>query len=162
MSTPKNHHFIPKVYLKEFANYQQHLYQLYKSHKNISIKSTSQICYKPNYFKLSSLEEHFPKNVNDLYHIEKTTFAKHENAYSKLVKKITHPSLSYITISKYEVEYFLEILLTFKRRGPIYRQEIISTLQRKVMKFNSCSIELTNGCGNNGIRKLNWYCSPIP
>lgn len=38
MNTPQNHHFIPKVYLKEFANRKKELFQLSKGYSKTSIK----------------------------------------------------------------------------------------------------------------------------
>lgn len=125
MNAPKNHHFIPKVYLKEFANYKKELFQLSKSYSKISIKSISNICYRPNYFKLSSLDSIYQKEVQDVNHIELNAFKRQENLHSKLLKKVTRAALNSIEVSRNEAEYFLEILMTFKRRGPIYRKELI-------------------------------------
>lgn len=125
MSTPKNHHFIPKIYLKAFANHQQQLFQLVKGHPNISPKTISQICYHLDYFKLSSLNGDLLDKINDLNHIEKNTFSIQENGYAKLLKKLTHPASNYFFVDRMDVEKFLETLITFKRRGPLYREEMI-------------------------------------
>lgn len=125
MNAPKNHHYITKVYLKEFANYKKELFQLSKGYPKLSIKSISKICYKPNYFKLSSLDDVYQKEVKSVHHIELNAFKKQENSYAKLLKKVTHSALNSIVVSRNEAEYFIEILMTFKRRSPIYRKEII-------------------------------------
>jgi len=125
MNAPKKHHFIPKVYLKEFANSKTELFQLSKDYSKISIKSISKICYKPYYFKLSSLDSVYQRDVKNVNHIELNAFKRQENLYSKLLKKLTHAALNSVVVSRHEAEYFIEILMTFKRRGPIYRKEII-------------------------------------
>jgi len=126
MSTPKNHHFVPEVYLKEFANSLKQIFSLRKKTSNINIKTVGQICYKPNYFKFHSNDYLTIHNINDHYYIEKNVFKKHENSFPKLVKKVTEPSISATTVSKSELAFFFEILITIKKRNPTYRERIIS------------------------------------
>lgn len=132
MSIPKDHHFVPKVYLKEFANSQKQLYQLIKGNTNISIKSIGQICYKPHYFKFHLSDSLILQKIKDPNYIEKNVFKKQENLYPKLVKKITFPYLSSHSLLKSETFFFLETLITIKRRNPTYREQIIEFFKKHV------------------------------
>ncbi len=98
MSTPQKHHFVPEVYMKSFADSQKRVYQLRKGQKKITQKSIGQIGYQWNLFKINSPETLIFNKIKDPYHIEKVAFKKHENNYSKLLKKVTHS-----TIKKYRV-----------------------------------------------------------
>jgi Protein of unknown function (DUF4238) len=126
MSTPKNHHYVPKCYLKEFANSQANFYQILKGKDNIVIKNISQVCYLPNFYKLNPGENLSFTDIKDLNHIEKNYFKKQENIYSKLLKKISYPSIDSLTINKSELLYFLEILMTIKRRNPFYKSFLVN------------------------------------
>lgn len=132
MSTPTNHHFVPEVYLKEFANSQKQLFSLRKKFPKVTVKTVAQVCYKPNYFKLHSKDNLTLYNIKDHYHIEKSVFKKHENSYPKLVKKVTQPSISATNISKSELALFFEILITIKKRNPTYRERVISDYKNYV------------------------------
>ncbi len=132
MSNPKDHHFVPKVYLKEFSNSQKQIFQVIKEYSNISIKSIGQVCYKPYYFKLHSSDNLLLRKIKDQNHIEKNVFKEQENLYPKLLKKITFPSLSSLLLNKSEVLFFLEILITIKRRNPTYREQIIQDFKKHV------------------------------
>ncbi len=132
MSTPKDHHYLPKVYLKEFSNSQKQLFQIIKGQKTISLKSIGQVCYEPDYFKFSSKENLLLHNIDDVYHIEKNAFKKQENSYSNHLKKITFPSLTSVEVKKSELLSFLETLITIKRRNPTYRKEIIKSYKEYI------------------------------
>lgn len=125
MSDPIKHHYVPKAYLKEFSNSQKNLFQKIKGDEIVSIKSIGQVCYKLNYFQLHLADSLFLEKLKDQYHIEKNVFKKQENQYPKLVRKFTHPSLRAFATSKSDALFFLEILLTIKRRNPKYRDKII-------------------------------------
>lgn len=132
MNNPRNHHFIPQVYLKEFSNSEKKLFQLKKGYKKISNKSVAQICYEADYFKVNSKDILSFHKLEDQYHIEKNIFKKQENAYPKLLRKITFPSLESFLLKKSDVLFFLEILITIKRRNPIYRNQIINLYKKHV------------------------------
>ena len=125
MNNPKNHHFVPEVYLKEFSNSLKQLFQLKKDYKKMSIKSVGQVCYELNYFKVNSKDNLLLHKLKDQYHIEKNVFKKQENTYPKLLKKVTFPTLSFLSIQKSDALFFLEFLITIKRRNPFYRKHII-------------------------------------
>lgn len=132
MSIPTNHHFVPKVYLKEFANSQKQIFQRSKERNHIASKNISQICYKPNYFKLHQKGNLFLSKIKDQNHIEKNVFRKQENLYLKLLKKLTFSSLLLPNLSKSEVTLLLETLITIKRRNPIYRKQVIQDFKEHV------------------------------
>jgi hypothetical protein len=118
MNNLENHHFVPEVYLKEFSNSQKQFFHLRKGASKQNNRTVAQVCYKLNYFKLHSKDNLMLYNIQDQYHIEKNVFKKHENRYPKLLKKVTQPSLTSITVSKSEVALFLEILITIIKRNP--------------------------------------------
>ena len=132
MSTPGKHHFVPEVYLKEFSNSQKQLSHLKKGFSKITNKTIAQVCYKLDYFKLHSQDNLLLYKLNDYYHIEKNVFKKHENRYFKLLKRLTHPALTLVSVSKSEVILFIEILTTIKRRNPTYREQSISNYKNYV------------------------------
>lgn len=63
--------------------------------------------------------------LSDPYHIEKSVFKRHENQYPKLLRKVTRPAVSSVTVSKSDLTLFFEILVTIQKRNPTYRQKII-------------------------------------
>lgn len=132
MNNPKNHHFVPEVYLKEFANSGKQFFQLKKDYKTISPRSVGQVCYQPYYFKVNSKDNLLLHKLEDQYHIEKNVFKKQENAYPKLLKKVKFSALSFVPLKKSDVIFFLEILITIKRRNPIYRKQIIDQYKEYV------------------------------
>lgn len=152
MSSPKDHHFVPKVYLKEFSNSHKQLFQILKGYSNISVKSIGQVCYKPYYFRLNSNDRFFLHKIEDQNYIEKNVFKKQENSYQKLLKKITFPSLSSLLLNKSEVILFLETLITIKKRNPTYREQIIKELKEYIIsdhfkKQAEIGIELSKKVG---------------
>jgi hypothetical protein len=124
MSTnePIDQHYIPKVYLKAFANAQKVLYQLKKNHHKVTQTTVSKICYSPHYFTIQREETKQMHQIKDAYHIEKNAFKKQENRYEKLLKKFSVPHLSNYLISRSEAREFLDILTTIKRRNPAVRK----------------------------------------
>jgi hypothetical protein len=132
MSTPKDHHYVPKVYLREFSNSQQQLFQVLKGKQKISIKSVSQVCYLSNYFKLHSLGSSLTYGIKDHHHIEKNVFRKQENNYPKLVKKVTFPSFTKCMLKTSEAFLLLETLMMIKRRNPTYRAYIIQSYKEYI------------------------------
>ena len=74
MNNPINHHYVPQVYLKAFADSKKKLYQLKMRYRKITQKSIAQICYEPNYFLIQKDETKLFNKVTDPYHIEKVFF----------------------------------------------------------------------------------------
>jgi len=125
MSNPVDQHYVPKTYLKSFANLQKVIYQVKREYRKISQTTISKICYEPNYFTIRREETKLLNKIADPFHIEKNAFKKQENNYGKILKKITLASLKETQISRTEVRSFLEILITIKRRNPTVRKVLM-------------------------------------
>jgi hypothetical protein len=132
MSTPGKHHYVPQAYLRPFADHQEKFYQYRKQYGKIAQKGIVQICYERDYFKIKREETKQVNGISDPYHIEKKAFQKGENAYGKLLKRFMATSLHPFTVPKTEVEAFLEVLITIKRRNPTVRQLLSNTLKEYV------------------------------
>jgi hypothetical protein len=148
MSNPINHHYVPQVYLKSFANSEKKVYQLKKSDKIISQRSISQICSEPNYFTIQKEETKLLNQITDPYYIEKHSFKKHENLYGRILKKLTSPSLNLLRLPRTEIMTFIEILVTIKRRNPTVKKMLMQNFlsyvnSEKFVKDMQPGIELS-------------------
>ncbi len=70
MSTPTNHHYVPKCYLKHISC-KKSFYLLDKKYKHTSPATPKGVCYIPNYFKISREENLLFNSINDPYYIER-------------------------------------------------------------------------------------------
>ncbi len=61
-------------------------------------------------------------NITDPYHIERERFKKHENEYENLLSELLSVQNYPIQFSIEKIEFFLEILITIKRRNPSIRK----------------------------------------
>lgn len=53
---PIKHHYVPKAYLKQFANTDAQFFQIRKHYEDISLKHISQVCDNKDYFKIQYSE----------------------------------------------------------------------------------------------------------
>ena len=135
MSDPINQHYVPKTYLKSFANSQKILYQFKRRYRKISQTTISKICYEPNYFTIQREETKLLNQIKDSFFIEKNSFKKHENNYEAILKKLVIASINQFQLTKTEVRSFLEILITIKRRNPAIRN-ILTDNYRQYLNEN--------------------------
>jgi hypothetical protein len=124
MNQPIAHHYVPKVYLKAFADQRRHFFQLRKKYRRISRKSISQVCYTPDQFKIQRDETKLIHGISDPLYIEKHLFARHENAYGRLLEQLLNPGFADFAVEQDDIRLFLEILVTIKRRNPTIRKRM--------------------------------------
>ena len=62
MSDPKNHHYVPECYLKEFAPTHSKLLQVYdlEFKKAAPSKTPAKVCYSYEYFKIKHEDVRVP------------------------------------------------------------------------------------------------------
>ncbi|CCH02007.1 hypothetical protein FAES_4007 [Fibrella aestuarina BUZ 2] len=125
MNPPKNQHYLPQVYLKQFVNSQHKLYTLViKAHarapqaKEASPKSTG--C-APDYFTLTSEQSQRRLGITDPYIVEKRYNAVAENKYGRLIPRLLKKPES---ITGEEAYNLLFSLLSFKHRNPVHRYAV--------------------------------------
>ncbi len=94
---PKKHHFVPQVYLRNFTDgaklYVLDVGKVQKGYREAPIqKSTSQICYFENYYRINSElgNSQFRLDAYDALYIELQVFKQLENRYPKNSRKSFH------------------------------------------------------------------------
>lgn len=123
MSTPKQHHYVPKVYLKSFADEAGNLFAYNKLYRSCKKTNISNVCYALNYFTVSKEETQLIHKVEDINYIEKEVFRKQENAYRQLLHTIIDPPYTH-EIAVGQAAQFMEVLINIKRRNPSMKQSL--------------------------------------
>ena len=67
---PIKHHYVPRVYLKRFADHNNQFYLFSKQYKGISEKNISQVGYRIYYFKIQRETTKVLQGIEDEYYIE--------------------------------------------------------------------------------------------
>ncbi|MGJ1485993.1 DUF4238 domain-containing protein [Sphingobacterium multivorum] len=129
---PINHHYVPRVYLKQFANNDSRFYQLCKQYRGISEKHVSQVCYVKDYFKILMEESKLFKGIIDDYYVEKNAFILQENSLPALISLITQERESLFEIDQSQLEILIGTLVTIKRRNPSVRDALTRAVRKEV------------------------------
>ena len=122
ISTNINSHIVPETYLKHFTDSSNQLWRYkIKSKFPSKIKQAfpSQVCYKPNYFRIENKNVLTSLDINDKDYIEKEAFKKYENNYNNILAKITSHS-SCIPAS--EAPILINTLINIKARNSAIRK----------------------------------------
>lgn len=128
---PINHHYVPRVYLKQFANSDSRFYQLCKQYRGVSEKHVSQVCYVKDYFKILREESKLFKGIVDDYYIEKNAFTLQENSLPTLISLISQEQESLFEIERSQLEILIGTLVTIKRRNPIVRDALTRAVRKE-------------------------------
>ncbi|MBB2950165.1 DUF4238 domain-containing protein [Sphingobacterium sp. JUb56] len=129
---PIDHHYVPRVYLKRFVDEDNYFHQLCKQYRSISRKTTRQVCYEKNYFKIQREESKIIRGISDDYYIEKNAFTSQENSYSDLADLISQKQEVSFKMTRSQLELLLATLVTIKRRNPTTRDSLTNTLKKDV------------------------------
>lgn len=125
---PRKHHYIPECYLKGFGNAQKQFYRRSKKYSKTSICSPAQVGYEINLFTIKNDETLALNGLSDLNYIERFSFKKQENNYSKILLKIAKKSDFPLKVEKECYNLFIETLITIKRRNPTTKDILIKSL----------------------------------
>ena len=120
MSTPQNHHFVPKVYLERFAADKSGI--IYKLNKNIHRAyakpvNISGVCYEKNLYRLFSDYYKDLHGIEDENYIEKNSFWYEKEILRNLFDIMTKQEIIYRT----DYTEILKIIVSIKRRNPVMR-----------------------------------------
>lgn len=124
MVTPKkiNSHIVPETYLKHFTDHSNLLYRYKiksKFQTRIKTVSPSQVCYKPDYFRIENENTLKSFGLYDKDYIENEAFKTYENNYNSLLSKIiSHNDF----ISTSEAHLFIETVINIKSRNEKMRK----------------------------------------
>lgn len=129
---PVNHHYVPRVYLKRFADKYGCFFQLCKKYKGISSKHVSQVCYIKDYFKIQREETKLIKGIKDDYHIEINAFTDQENSLSALADEISFIKDRPFKMPETKLKTLLATLITIKRRNPSMRELLTRSMRNEV------------------------------
>jgi hypothetical protein len=121
---PKNHHFVPQVYLKNFVA--ADINKLYAFEKNLLNRPnsgkvrtypTSQVCYAENLYLIS--DDNMMKNfqVDDPLIVETKSLKYYEDRFGDIVNKLAS-SNEWLTLG--EADIFIRTLLQMKIRNPTF------------------------------------------
>jgi hypothetical protein len=127
MNNPKNHHYVPQVYLQRFAINQ--VGDIYRHVINTKFDSKpklvnkSSICFEKNMYKYKNIEHIAANEIDDVNYIEKNTFVYENNELSLLFDKIDHRK----KLFKSEYVRLLQIILNIKKRNPFLRKEYLNS-----------------------------------
>ncbi|MFD2966543.1 DUF4238 domain-containing protein [Sphingobacterium bambusae] len=130
-SNPTKHHYVPRVYLKRFADENSEFFQFSKQYKTISQKHISKVGYKHDYFKIQREETKLINSIQDEYYIEKNGFTQQENNFNKLASLVSQKLQISFEMRKIEVEILLQTIITIKRRNPSTRQQLTDNLKKE-------------------------------
>lgn len=122
MSDPRQHHYVPKVYLKSFADAAGNLFALNKKYRSIRKRHITQVCYGLNYFTITKEETVVIHQITDLNIIEKQAFQKQESSYYTLLQKFIPSGFDPVTMNADDAIQFISILINIKRRNPSMKE----------------------------------------
>lgn len=128
---PVNHHYVPKVYLKQFAQEDNCLFQLCKQYRGISKKHISQVCYEKDYFKFQREESKLIKGIKDDYYVEKRAFTVQENSFSDLANSLCQYQEQSFDMRRQDIKSILTTLVTIKRRNPSFRELLTGSIKQE-------------------------------
>lgn len=125
MSTPKNHHFVPQVYLNNFSFDEiGNLYALkikspFRSER-VNSFNKSAICYEENMYKVKTDKILKDVREDDPLYIEKNVFFYEK----KFLKEITEKFENKKDINIIDSEKLIETLLSFKHRSKVNKEQL--------------------------------------
>lgn len=122
---PKDHHYVPKCYLKPFTNFQKEFWKKRMDYKKISITNPTKVCYELNTNRFRFNETLENNNIIDEYYVETHAFKYQENNYERIIGSLLKYQETPKIIDKLQYQLFLETLLTIKRRNPSSRKALI-------------------------------------
>ncbi|ACU60966.1 DUF4238 domain-containing protein [Chitinophaga pinensis] len=128
---PKNHHYVPVCYLKQFANLGGNLLKKRLDYDKIAITTPSKICYEIDGNRFNGAQSAYFNNVTDEYHIEKEAFKLQENNYGNIIVLITDFYKAPKILNGQAYRLFIETLVTIKRRNPSFRKALIENFQQR-------------------------------
>ena len=125
MSNPKNHHYVPQIYLQRFSfNNIGGLFKLIIKSKYPSrakVVNKSQICYEPYMYKYENSEYLEANELGDPNFIEKNTFKYENSELKELFDKFDYKQ----EVTKSEYNRILQIIINLKKRNPSLRNEYL-------------------------------------
>ncbi len=119
----KDHHIVPKTYLNQFTKHNGKLLKIRLNRdtfpKQLKEFHPSQICYKPNFFKIDNdfILKQF--NLSDALYIEKNAFKSYENGLEKIISSIRKQQ-NYLDIC--DATLLVKGLLSIKQRNESVRR----------------------------------------
>jgi hypothetical protein len=121
-NNPREHHYVPKVYLKNFA-YSENgdIYQLrikFEYKTKIKQSNISAICYKIDINTIQTEDLLIRRDLEDKYFIEKNGFAYENKDFKEILDKIVRAE----TLTQTEAKKILNYLINIKDRNPINRE----------------------------------------
>lgn len=124
-NSPAKQHFVPKVYLKNFAcNQNGEIYRLkiksIDGFNKIRTTNISSICYKIDFYTIETTDLLTRRNLNDNYVLEKKGFEYENEGFKKKLDKAVKGN-SFTTSEAYD---FLSYLINIKDRNPRTRELI--------------------------------------
>lgn len=124
MSIPKNHHYVPQCYLKEFRGVKKLIsLDLSLVLKGLEVKlrykEPKQVCYIENYYKILN-ENYFNLNEYEENFIELQAFSKLENSYRIVIKKL----LETCEVDNAQANILSDFILNLKIRNPSFNKFI--------------------------------------
>lgn len=132
MSEPKKHHFVPQVYLNNFADHQKRMFQGSLRFKKISETHPSKVCYRTYYNTIVREEARIVNGNFDPLHLETRFFKKQEDQFGALCKKVTSYTSLPQPLKKSEAFRLIEILITIKRRNPTVKDWMVEAYRNAI------------------------------
>ncbi len=120
---PKKQHFVPKVYLKEFAHNKKtgDIYRLdiKSKYKNVfpKLSNISRICIEPDCYTIETQELLERYEIRDPYFIERNVFDYENSFISKIIKKVTRKR----QINLRDARKLIATIISIKRRNKAFR-----------------------------------------
>ncbi len=123
---PSNQHFVPKVYLKNFAyNEDGDIYLLrikFNYLTKVKLTNISAICYQKDIYTIQTEDLLERRKLSDNFVLEKEGFKYEQTDFKEKLDKIVQGDV----LTMREARVFLNYLINIKERNPISRDIIVN------------------------------------
>ncbi|NBB23428.1 DUF4238 domain-containing protein [Runella sp. CRIBMP] len=127
MSTTKNHHFVPKGYLRQFGigtKNDLYLWKIDLSKPNLRPQKSSigkDLCSEKDFYRINPQESFIAYSIGNDPNIVEDKGFPYENDLPKILKKLTEKGVYSQTLSWKDTKIFIFALISIKYRNPFTR-----------------------------------------
>ena len=151
MSKSSRHHFIPKFYLENFVNPDNHFFVYDKQNpSNIFRKSPKQVCYETN------RNSFFGKDNIPIPYLEAKTYSYFDNLHAPVFNKLLSNVIDngyWTTENTHTIEFFIPFLFWRNPLNDILFDNFIDTLER----LEDLNLVIFNGNTNEIINDISFH-----
>lgn len=150
MSNAKHHHFVPKVYLKEFGFGSGNDLKVYVQKINSSTffplnKSVGNaLCQIEDFYKLNVEKSYLASIFTNKPNIVEDSGFTYEKYLPKIFAKLKYNRLVFVSLDNMETQTLIRALLSIKFRNPFVRETLMKNMPTLKEKNSSLRQDLLN------------------